>query len=120
VNSDTNAYDFEDDEPRYIVAYDGIAGVAVEAAHPDRWQVRDGVNYVAAWRAAQSAADRLAAALARCGVEDVRCVPFALADGSYGVDLWVPARWAAWFGSFLEALRERTEAFPHIRGPDAA
>jgi hypothetical protein len=104
VGSDNDTeFGFDDDEPRYVVAYDPASKQRAGAVHPDRWQMRDDVNYVARWRDGQQVAERLASALVHCGVDGAVCKSFTLTDGQVGVDVWVPGRWAAWFTSFLEA-----------------
>lgn len=110
--------DEEQDGPGWVVV-DPVA---------DANGVREGVNYVAAWREGQRAAARLYAYCAAAGVTTgVEFTPYQLPEGRVvmgvrmrPVDADRIARyWADRFlDELLEAQRERQEAAPKCRGPD--
>ena len=103
--------EFADSDVAYVVC-------DVESVHPQWSEVRPGVNYVAPWREAKRSAARLGAVLARTGVPIGRAV-FARvrANGSGVVCLELDVQAAAALAMLLdEALRERQEGAPKIRG----
>lgn len=114
---DDFTYEGDGDGARYLVCWP--KALDVDSVHPDSWEVRDGVNYVAGWREAMRAVARLYAVLAIVGIrDDVQFTAGVLADGTGVVSgrLGLPA--AARLVESLDAQRERQEAAPRIRGPD--
>ena len=107
--------DFEDESADSDVAY---VVCDVESVHPQWSEVRPGVNYVAPWREAKRSAARLRAALARTGIPVGRSVSARVrGDGSGVVCLELDMPAAAALAVLLdEALRERAEGAPKIRG----
>ena len=92
----------------------------VDSAHPQWSEVRPGVNYVAPWRTARRAAARLRCALERTGsvaLDQRSAFARVRGDGSAVVclELELPAA-AALAVLIEEALRERAEGAPKIRG----
>ena len=90
----------------------------VEQVHPDRAQVRAGVNYPAAWRRTQRAGDRLARALAEAGFASARRAGVAVrADGGGLVTVELEMPDAAGLADLVDgAMRERQEGARSIRG----
>jgi hypothetical protein len=106
-----SASGFGDIEPAYEVC-------DVDEAHPQWSEVRPGVNYVASWRTARRAAARLRCALERTGAVGERpAFARVRGDGSAVVCLELEMPSAAALAVLLEeALRERAEGAPKIRG----
>ena len=103
--------EFTDSDVAYVVC-------DVQSAHPQWSEVRPGVNYVAPWREAKRSAARLRAVCVRVGLPVGRSV-FARVrgDGSAVVCLELELPTAAALAELLdEALRERQEGAPSIRG----
>jgi hypothetical protein len=117
--------DGQQDGPRWVVA---DSSAEVDAVHPDMWDVREGVNYVAAWREGQRFVAELHARLAAAGIgEGVEFTPHVTAEGVVMVCGRVrlePLRRLVtylqdrYLDDLLEAQRERQEAAPKCRGPD--
>lgn len=109
-----------DDETRYMVA--GSGAPDVDAVHPDRWEYRPGVDYVRGWREATTALTAVRDALGRAGLGGgvLGMRAGVLADGTGYGEITLTVGAARRLSELLEALRERQEAAPHIRGPDAA
>jgi hypothetical protein len=91
--------------------------VCEAAFHPDWLEVRDGVNYVAGWHTAHATAARLRALLTDAGVLVSAEALWASvrADGA-GVVCLDPSIAAALVRLADEALKERQEGAPKIRG----
>lgn len=90
----------------------------VEQAHPERAEVRAGVNYPAAWRRTQRTGDRLARALAEAGWVSARRAGVAVrADGGGLVTIELETPDAAGLADLVDsAMRERQEGARSIRG----
>jgi hypothetical protein len=85
--------------------------------HPDWLEVRDGVNYVAGWRAASAIAQQIRTLLAHAGVQTSPGTLWASVRGDgTGVICVDPSIAAALAQLADEALRERQEGAPKIRG----
>ncbi|MGH3627732.1 MAG: hypothetical protein ACRDRL_09870 [Sciscionella sp.] len=90
----------------------------VEQVHPERAEVRAGVNYPAVWRRTQRVGDRLARMLVEAGFASARRAGVAVrADGGGLVTVELELSDAAGLADLVDsAMRERQEGARSSRG----
>lgn len=102
--------DGDTSQTRWVVCAPGPSADDLVSVHPDYWQVREGVDYVAGWREGQRLVQRAYRFFARCGLTDgVEFTPYVQANGRGTFSVRVDADAFMDFVQILAMLGRRME-----------